>query len=96
MKNNDELFESLLVGGLIGAALGNLILDNKNGSALGAIAGAAILASYTANENARKTNIPLLIEEDNKLYEIKRDGTKTFIKFIPKNIKYLPKKFTIK
>lgn len=96
MQDDNEIFESLLIGGVIGAALGALITNNKSGSSLGAIAGAAILASYAANEKARKTNIPLLIKENNTLYEIKSDGSKRFIKSIPQNKKHLPKKFTLK
>ncbi|MEO8146861.1 MAG: hypothetical protein ABI723_04440 [Bacteroidia bacterium] len=96
MKNDREILEAVIVGGLIGATLGTLIFNDKNGSGLGALAGAAILSSYRANENARRTKIPLIIEEENALYEIKPDGSRRFIKSIPKNTKPIPQKFTLK
>lgn len=96
MQNDDEILESLLQGGVIGGALGALLTGNKNGTVLGVLAGAAILASIKANKNAEKTNIPLVREEGNSLYEIQPDGTKRFIKSFPKNSKSLPKKFTLK
>jgi outer membrane lipoprotein SlyB len=95
MKKDDEIIESLIAGGLIGAALGALITGNNNGSGLGAIAGAVVIASLKANENAQKTNIPLLIEEDNILYEVKADGSKKIIKSISRNLKKVPKRFIL-
>lgn len=95
MKNDSEILESFIIGGLIGAALGALISKNKTITGLGAIAGAVLLASYRANEIAKKTNIPLLIEENNALYEVSPDGTKKFIKELPKNTKEIPSKFIL-
>jgi hypothetical protein len=95
MKNDTEILESLLVGGLVGAALAALISNNKSGIGLGAIAGAVLLASFKANENAKKTNIPLLIEENNALYEQSPDGSKRFIKAIPKYQVEIPANFII-
>jgi outer membrane lipoprotein SlyB len=95
MKKDEEIIESLIVGGIIGAALGALITGNKNGGGLGAIAGAVVLASLKANENAQKTNIPLLIEQDNNLYEVRADGSKKLIKTIPRSQKKVPKRFIL-
>ena len=95
MNKDREILESLIVGGLIGAALGALIGNDKNNSGIGALAGAAILASLKANEKAQKTNIPLLIEEDNALYELSADGSKKLIKLLPKSNSIIPKKFIL-
>lgn len=95
MQKDKEIFESLIAGGLIGATLGALITNNKNGSTLGALAGAVIMASLKASENALKTKIPLLMEEGDALYEIQPGGAKKFIKSIPKNTRQLPRNFTL-
>ena len=97
MKNDEEIVESLIAGGIIGAALGALLSKKSGeGSVLGAIAGAAILATFKANEKARQTHVPLLVEENNALYEIKADGSKRFIKNIEKPAQQLPPNFKLK
>lgn len=96
MKNDNEIIESLIAGGIIGAALGALITNNKNGAGLGAIAGAAILASFKANEQAKKINFPLIIEENNALYQLGKDGSKTLIKRLPRSSGHVAKEFTLK
>ena len=58
MKNDNEIFESLIAGGLVGAALGVLVSGKKEGATLGAIAGATILATYKASQQAMQTNLP--------------------------------------
>lgn len=95
-KHDQDIFKSLLTGGIIGAALGAILTkDQKNGSILGALAGAAILASLNANKRAAETNIPLILEEDNCLYEVHPDGSKKFIKKLEDSGKKLPKKFNL-
>lgn len=96
-EKENAIFKSLLKGGVIGTTLSALLYKEKGqGAALGAIAGAAILASVEANENAKKTGIPLILEEDNVLYEVHSDGRKKRIKDLPKSNKTLPKNFTLK
>lgn len=97
MKSDEEIIKSLIAGGIIGAGLGALIFQkNKDeGAILGALAGAAILATYKANEAARKMQLPMYIEEDNILYEIKADGSKHFVKNIEKSTKKLDQKFKL-
>jgi hypothetical protein len=97
MSNKDEkTIENLLAAGIIGAALGALLLKNKaQGATLGALAGAAILASSRAYENAHKTNVPVMVEEDNVLYNVYPDGTKKKVKKLPKPDSILRKNFTI-
>ena len=96
MKNNKELLEAAIFGGLIGAALEALIQGNGKNSGLGALAGAVISASFKANEDAAKTNIPLLLKENNTLYEVSSNGSRKIIRKIPKSNKRIPKKFTLK
>ena len=97
MENDEEILQSLIAGGLIGAALGALISKNKEeGTTLGALAGAAILATFRANEKAMQTNVPMYIEENGNLYQIKDGGIKTLIRKIKKPAVKLPQHFKLK
>lgn len=85
MKSDEQLLESLIAGGVIGAALGALLSkDKEQGATVGALAGAAIVATFRANEEAKKTNVPVMIEENGKLFVWHPDGRKEFIKDIPR------------
>lgn len=96
MKKDDEIIESLIAGGVIGAALGALLSKNKGeGATLGGIIGAAILATYKANQIAKGIHVTMVTEENGKLYQINPDGTKQFIKEIEKPIKF-EKQFKLK
>jgi hypothetical protein len=94
MSKEEEMIESLVKGGVIGAALGALVTDNKNGAILGALAGAAIAASLQANENAVKTNLPMLMEENGNLYKILPGGERRLIRSLNKS-KKPPKNFRL-
>lgn len=96
MKKDEEILQSLIAGGLIGAALGTLLSKDNDDTTLGAIAGAAILATLKANENAQKTNVPVYVEEQGSLYEINSNGEKRFIKTINKSAKKVPEHFKLK
>ena len=97
MKNDNEIIESLIAGGLLGAALGALVSKNKEqGATLGALAGAAILATFKANEQAMQTNLPMLVEEEGSLYEVQAGGKKRFIRKIDKSSRKLPENFKLK
>ena len=95
-KSEQEIFESLILGGLIGAALGALVTQKKESSLLGAVAGAAILASLSANKKALKSKVPMLIEEGNSIYQITSKGEKKFVKKILKLNQTLPANFKLK
>ena len=96
MKNDEAILQSLIAGGLIGAALGALVSKNKeDGAPLGALAGAAILATFKANEQAMQTNLPMYVEEDGNLYEVQNGGIKKFIRKIEKPIHQLPAHFKL-
>ena len=85
MSKDNKTLESLIAGGAIGAALGALLSkDKEDGAILGALLGAAIFGTLKANEEAQKTNQPVMIAEDGKLYEILPDGQKRFVKDLPK------------
>src|SRR5690606_23805023 len=97
MKNDEEIIESLIAGGFLGAALGALLSKNKEeGATLGALAGAAILATFKASEQAKKSNVPVLYEEDGCLYEEHPGGTKKFVKELEKSRRLTNDKFKLK
>lgn len=97
MKNDDEILESLISGGLIGVAIGALLSKNKGeGSILGALIGAAILGTYKANQKATETHVPMVMEENGKLYQINADGSKQFLRDIEKPSIQLQEYFKLK
>lgn len=97
MSGKDNTIESLVVGGLIGAAIGALLSkDKEEGDVVGAILGAAFSATLAANEEAKKTNVPVYVEENGKLYAINPGGKKQFIRNIKKPTHKLPERFTLK
>ena len=97
MKSDDQILESLLAGGLIGAELGTLMSkDKEEGATIGAIAGAAILATYRANEQAMQSNVPVMIEENGKIYLLHPGGQKEFIRELPKPTVLLHNRYKLK
>jgi len=97
MEEDNEIFKSLILGGFIGATLGALLSGNKNGgSTVGALAGAVLIATLNANERARNTNMPVMVEENGSVFEIGPNGNRKFLKSIPKNQKPIPKHFKLK
>lgn len=96
MNNNDELIQSLIAGGIIGAALGSLLSKkNEEGAEIGAIAGAVIMATMNANKRAQKTNVPVYVEENGNIYEVRPNGEKIFIKKVSKSNTRVPPKFKL-
>ncbi len=96
MVNDDEILNSLVKGGLIGAALGTILSRKQgDGAILGAIAGAVLLATFKANETARNANLSVYVEEHGKLYEILAGGEKRFIKSIEKPKGQFPAHFKL-
>lgn len=81
--SDDNLLESLLQGGLIGEGLIALLSNREKAEenfSIGAIVCAAILASYKANLNAKKINLPVYEKLGNSIFAIYPDGMKKFIK----------------
>ena len=95
MKDESEILEKLIAGGLVGAALGALIKNDKTVVTLGALAGAAVFASYYASEKAKEVDMPLIVEEDGALYELWK-GKKKLIKKLPKSSTKIQKEFLLK
>jgi hypothetical protein len=96
MKNDQEILQFLIKGGLIGGALGALLSKEKaEGTLLGALAGAAIFATFNANEAAQKTNVPMYVVEDGYLYQIDEIGKKTQIRKVEKPKIQLEKHFKL-
>jgi hypothetical protein len=82
MSIAENNIETLVTGGVLGAATGALL-------------GAAFAATAKASEDAKKTNIPQLIEENGKLYELNALGEKRFIKELKKTTHHLPEQFKL-
>jgi hypothetical protein len=94
MQNDNEILESLILGGFIGATLGALITNSKEGAGIGSIAGAAILATYKANVESKKSSVAMCFEENGNLYEMK-SGQKKFLRKIDKPTQKLEKRFKL-
>ena len=96
MKKDDEIFESLIAGGLIGAGLGALGAKEKgDGATLGALAGAVLLATFKTNKQAQETNLPMIIEENGNIYEVTSNCNKRYIKTLEKSFVNGPKNFKL-
>lgn len=86
-----------MAGGLIGAALGALLSkDKEEGAIIGALLGAAFSATLKANEEAQKTNVPVYVAEEGKLYAIEPGGAKRFVKYLKKSTTKYPNRFKLK
>jgi hypothetical protein len=97
MNKENITLDSLIKGGLIGAVLGSFLLkDKEEGAIIGGLLGAAISATIKASEEAQKTNVPIYVEEEGKLYEISPSREKRFIRNLKKPVKSLPDQFKLK
>ncbi len=96
MNDKNTSIESLIMGGFLGAGLGALLSkDKEEGAALGALLGAAIAATFHAGEEARKTNLPIFVEEKGILYEVSPSGEKRFVKKLKKPSRQIPEQFKL-
>lgn len=93
MNEDEKVFESLLLGGIIGASLANILKEDTTVGAI-AIAGAVILATYRASEKAEKSKVPIIKVEKNRLFIIKPDGTKKYVKLLSEKSQKVPAKPT--
>lgn len=97
MATDENRMDSLIAGGLIGAALGAFLSkDKEEGALAGALLGAAIAATAQASEAAKNSKVPFLLEEQGKLYEVQPSGEKRFVKNISKPSRQLPDTFKLK
>ncbi len=96
MENENVTLESLVKGGLIGVLLGTFLSkDKEEGAVIGGLLGAAIFATLRANEEAQKTNVPVYVEEEGKLYEITSSREKRFVRELKKPSRNLPERFKL-
>ncbi len=97
MNDDQKILETLIAGGLIGAALGALLSkkDESKDAFVGAILGAAILATYKANQQAKNSNIPVYEVENGFLIEIGPQGVKKTLKKLEQSSTKLPKNFQL-
>lgn len=97
MIKDEEILELLLSGGFIGTTLGDLLAKNGKGETLlSTVAGAALFGTYRAGELARRTNIPVLSEQNGYLYRMFPDGTRKVVRKLENTKTNLPKQFTLK
>ncbi len=97
MDSEAKTIESLIAGGVIGATLGALITNDRGeGATTGAIAGAVLFATLQANDDAKKTQVPFYIQENNALYLVDAQGQKVFVKEIATPKKVLKEHFILK
>lgn len=98
MKSDDQILEYLLEGGRIGPDLCAILFNDHDEEIEinGAIARAAILATYRANEQAMQSNVPVMIEEKSKLYLMHPGGQKEFIRDLPKPTVLLQNHYILK
>jgi hypothetical protein len=95
MKTDNEILSSLLRDGFSGASFSLLVGNKNDDNVIHLLAGAALLATYRACERALDTLLPLYIEEDGNLFEIKGNEEKKFIRKIEKPAKKLPQHFKL-
>lgn len=94
-KNKEDIINSAIAGGIIGASLGALITGKSKGSLLASIVGAALGASFEALKEAKDKKLSVMVEDEGSLYWLHPDGKKEFIKKIPKSDIAVPKAFVI-
>lgn len=88
--------ESLIKGGLIGAAIGEMLSsDLEEAEETGALLVAAFSSTQIAAEEARKTKQSYLVEENNKLYKVSPTGEKMLIKELKKPTGKIPLQFIL-
>ncbi len=94
-KDKNEIVESAIAGGVIGAALGAIITGRSKETLASIIVGAAIGASLTAFKNALKTNIPILFEDNGSIYKLYPNGKVEFIRTIEHEVIEIPETFSL-
>ena len=96
MKEENSIINSLVKGGLIGTAFGDLLSKDKDdGAELAAIISAATTATLKANEEVLKTKVPFYITEDGKLFEIDLNRNKLFVKELKKRQLQMSEQFKL-
>ena len=95
--HHETTIEELIKGGLIGASLGAVLMEDKEeGAIIGSLIGAAFFSTKKANDEAKRLNVKLVVEEDGNLYEVNGIGEKRFIRKISKPSTRFPLRFKLK
>ncbi|MCC5814558.1 MAG: glycine zipper 2TM domain-containing protein [Leptospira sp.] len=97
-QSDQELLQSLIAGGIVGGVLGAILSDKNDrseNSTIAAIAGAAILASYKASQNAKNTNLPIYKINGENLVVEHPDGRIEIVKKLNRRNLNIPTKFKI-
>ncbi len=94
-KKKYKIIEGALAGGIIGVTLGALLTGKSKGALASFIVGTAIGASLKALKEAKKTNIPVLYEEDGVIYKLHSNGKREFVKNLEKQKIKIPLNFTL-
>ena len=92
----NDIIRRMVVNGLLSAAIGEVLSkDEEEDAFIGALLGAAIVATAKASEDATKTKLPQLVVKNGSLYEVNASGEIRFIKEIKKCSIQLPERFTL-
>jgi outer membrane lipoprotein SlyB len=94
-QNRDDIIKDAIAGGLIGAALGAMLTGKSDRSVLAAIVGAAIGASLSAQSEVKKLDTSVLYEINGIIYRVHPDGSKEFVKRIPRSKRRVTKEFRL-
>jgi hypothetical protein len=96
VEDQHNSIEHLVERGLIDSSMANFIINDKEeGILMGSFLEIAVDATSKAHEAAKKTQIAVLVEEDNCLYELRLDGTKRYIKALQKQLNNFPDRFKL-
>jgi hypothetical protein len=96
MSQEDDIIKSLIAGGIIGAGLGALLTGDKRGTTLGAIAGAALLATLKASQEAESRHFPMYVVENDALYEVQPDGSRVLVRSFDRKKRHYNSNYTLK
>jgi hypothetical protein len=94
-KSRDQIIESALIGGAVGASLGAILTGESKRTATAMLVGAAIGATIQAKQEAEAYNLSRLVEVDGKIYRIAPNGDKKLIKTITRSKVNIPDTFSI-
>jgi hypothetical protein len=94
-KSRDQIIESALIGGAVGASLGAILTGEGKRTATAMLVGAAIGATIKAKQEAEAYNLSRLVEVDGKIYRIAPNGDKKLIKTIIRSEVNIPDTFSI-
>lgn len=93
--SENEIITKALEKGIIGATLGALFTGKSKVALASLIAGIAIGASFKAFKQAKKTNIPVLYEDNGSIYRLYSNGKLEFVKKIESNNTNIPERFSL-